>query len=396
VPSNSDKISYALYLGQLLHKEADKQPLTEKERADLDEWRRENPRRMAVSEGAKDQRAIADELRTLNARYDAEGAFHNIYHQTRKQWWLRRWPAVAAAVIVLIAGPLWLLRPKHHPPAVAVLPLKPIVSTVKTDIPPAGNKAVLTLAGGEQIVLDSAGNKQLAQQHGVKVSNSDGKLVYEGSAGDGIVAYNSITTPRGGQYRLILPDGSKVWLNAASSLRYPVSFSGGERRVELKGEAYFEVAPVAEQAFTVVTPDMNVVVLGTNFDVMAYEDEEKHSTTLLSGAVVVAGGDRRKQLKPGEQAIATPNTLTTTTADIEKVMAWKSGFFKFNNADIKSLMREVSRWYDIDVAYQINDYSGDYGGRISRNLGLSELVQLLEQNGIHHYRMEGRKLVVLP
>jgi ferric-dicitrate binding protein FerR (iron transport regulator) len=193
-----------------------------------------------------------------------------------------------------------------------------------------------------------------------------------------------------------LPDGSKVWLNAASSLRYPVSFSGGERKLELRGEAYFEVASNASQPFTVITPDMKVAVLGTNFDVMAYEDEERHSTTLLSGAVMVASGDRSRQLRPGEQAIATGNALTTVTADIEKVMAWKSGFFKFNNTDIKSLMREVSRWYDIDIVYQINDYSGDYGGRISRNLGLSELIQLLEQNGIHHYRMEGKKLIVLP
>lgn len=396
VPSNSDNISNAIYIGQLLHKEADKQPLTDKERADLDEWRRDNPRRMEISEGAKDQRAIAGELRRLNARYDTEGAFQNIFHQTRRKWRLSRWPAVAAAAIVLIAGAVLLFRQKLNGPAVAVTPVKPVEQPVKNDIPPAGNKAVLTLAGGERIVLDSAGNGQLTQQYGVKVTNNNGRLVYEGGTKGGVVAYNSIHTPRGGQYRLVLPDGSKVWLNAASSLRYPVSFSGGERKVELRGEAYFEVAPVAGQAFTVATPDMNVAVLGTDFDVMAYEDEEKHSTTLLSGGVIVASGDRRQQLRPGEQAIATSNTLTTATADIEKVMAWKSGFFKFNNMDIKSLMREVSRWYDIDIVYQLNDYAGDYGGRISRKLGLSELIQLLEQNGIHHYRMEGRKLVVLP
>ena len=396
MPSNSDNITYALYIGQLLHKEADKQPLTDTERADLEEWRRDNPRRMEISEKARDQRAIADELRNLNARYNAEGAFQIIVQQARRKWWLSRWPAMAAAAVVLIAGAVWLLRPKGNRSAVAVTPVKTATPIVKTDIPPAGNKAVLTLAGGEQIVLDSSGNQQLAQQNGVKVTNSKGKLVYEGAASDGTVAYNSISTPRGGQYRLILPDGSRVWLNAASSLRYPVCFSGGERKVELKGEAYFEVAPGAGQAFTVVTPDMHVAVLGTNFDVMAYEDEEKHSTTLLSGAVVVTNGERRRQLRPGEQAVATEKTLTTTTADIDKVLSWRSGFFLFNNTDIKTLMREISRWYDIDIVYQISDYSGDYGGRISRKLGLSALTQLLEQNGIHHYKVEGRKLIVLP
>jgi ferric-dicitrate binding protein FerR (iron transport regulator) len=396
---DQQKIQYALYIGELLHKEADKQPLTEKERADLEDWRRSSPRRMDISSSTKDQRSLVRELNQLNSQYDSDSAFQNILQSTspqtkkRKLTWL--WPAAAA--LLLFGFSIWMLGRKPNTPG-------PDISAgqqrqnpaVKKEIEPASNKAILTLANGKQIPLDSASNGQLAQQNGLKITNANGQLTYQGYQNETALAYNSITTPRGGQYHLVLPDGSKVWLNAASSLKYPVSFITGERRVELTGEAYFEIAPNSTQAFIVATPDMRIAVLGTSFDVMAYADEERHHTTLLSGAVVVNSGTQSKQLSPGEQAVANGGKITTTTADIDKVMAWRSGYFRFSNTDIRTLMREVSRWYDIDVVYQLSDYSGEYGGRISRNLNLSELTRLLEQNGIHHYKVEGRKLLVLP
>jgi ferric-dicitrate binding protein FerR (iron transport regulator) len=396
---DQEKAQYAIYIGQLLHKEADKQPLTEKEQSDLDGWRAGSRRRMDISREIKDQASLAHELDDLNRRYNSDQAIQKILRSTAPQkkrpLWL--WPAATAAALILLIGSAWLLsqRTGDTGPGISAAP-PPATPPVKKEIPPAGNKAVLTLANGSRISLDSAGNGQLALQNGVRITNKNGRLTYQGDPNEAAITYNNITTPRGGQYQLVLPDGSKVWLNAASSLKYPVCFTAGQRRVELTGEAYFEIAPDPAQPFTVSTPGMEVAVLGTSFDVMAYTDEEKHNTTLLSGAVIVGSPTQSKRLRPGEQAVAGSKGITTITADIEKVMAWRSGFFKFNNTDIRTLMRELSRWYDIDIEYQLSDYSGEYGGRISRNLSLSELIRLLEANGIHHYKLDGRKLLVLP
>jgi ferric-dicitrate binding protein FerR (iron transport regulator) len=261
------------------------------------------------------------------------------------------------------------------------------------------SKAVLILSDGRQIPLDSAGNGQVAEQGSVKVVKSNGEVRYQAGNKDEAVVYNTMATPRGGQYMLVLPDGTKVWLNAASSLRYPTVFSEKERQVELKGEAYFAVAPGKEKPFVVHAGKMAVRVLGTEFDVMAYEDEAVHRTTLVQGKVLVSSGSNEKVIANGEQAVAGRDSgavYVDSSPDLDKAVAWRYGFFKFNDTDIRALMREISRWYDIEVEYGISDYAGKFGGRIDRSLPLPELLNFLELNNIHHYKLEGRKLIVLP
>jgi len=307
----------------------------------------------------------------------------------RKRHWLG-W--VAAAVFLLMAG-----GAVYYLAFSKTASKQPIASTqYNGDVPPAHKGAVLHLSNGSTIALDSVRNGTVATQGTIRAVKIDGELKYEGT-GSGVV-YNTVTTARGQQWQLTLPDGTRVWLNAASSITYPTSFSGSQREVTLSGEAYFEVARKTTQPFSVKTRDMKISVLGTVFDVMAYEDEDNKRTTLIQGSVRVDQGSDGRKLSPGQQAIVNKDKaiVVDPQADIEKAVAWKTGLFKFNHTDIRTIMKEISRWYDIDVIYEIKDFSGDYGGLISRNLNLSEFINLLEGSGIHHYRIEGRKLIVLP
>jgi ferric-dicitrate binding protein FerR (iron transport regulator) len=211
-------------------------------------------------------------------------------------------------------------------------------------------------------------------------------------------AYNIISTPRGGQYQLILPDGSKVWLNSASSLKFPTAFYGKERQVELTGEGYFEVAKNANTPFSVTVNQMKIDVLGTHFNIMAYNDEKTMNTTLLEGAVTVSDGEMEKKLIPGQQAIVNEATrqMSVGQADILKAIAWKNGLFEFDNTDLSTIMRQLARWYDIEIVYEVTPEKTALGGSISRNLSLKEVLNMLEANGINHFNIEGKKIFVLP
>ena len=405
---NEEKALFAVHIGSLLLKSADKQPLTEEERKVLEEWRQSSPQRSEIYRQAMDHQAVADELRELNGTYDPDRAVKNIFaalqmepvadpaapNAAGKRSYIGRWAAAAAVLILVAAGWYFSGTKQDVKGPVAVSPKQQTVK--EKEIQPAANRAILTLSNGSSIALDSARNGRLAKQGGVTIDNTDGILTYRGDGNEGSIVYNTISTPRGGQYQLNLPDGSKVWLNAASSLKYPTAFTGSERTVELIGEAYFEVAPDKLHPFNVSTRDMRISVLGTQFDVTAYSDEDSHRAILVEGAVSVSNGAESRMLRPGEQAIVKDKDMVTGVADVEKAIAWRTGFFAFSNTDIRALMREVSRWYDIDVAYGITDFSKLYGGRISRRLSLHELTKLLESSGIHHYRLDGRKLLVLP
>jgi ferric-dicitrate binding protein FerR (iron transport regulator) len=223
-------------------------------------------------------------------------------------------------------------------------------------------------------------------------------------AGQQAVVYNTVSTARGNQYQLILADGSKVWLNSASSLRFPTSFTGNSREVELDGEGYFEIAKDASKPFHVKTRTQDIEVLGTHFNVNAYTDEEAVKTTLLEGKVkivngqwsMVNGAKQAVELKPGEQAVQTAHSPFTIhhSPDIDQVMSWKNGWFEFEESDIKTIMRQISRWYDVDIRYEIKTDSEKYGGRISRNLHLSNILKMLENYGVH-FKLEGKKLTVI-
>jgi ferric-dicitrate binding protein FerR (iron transport regulator) len=321
---------------------------------------------------------------------------------------------VAAALVLMLGGGVvyWIAGKKRS----AVQMTGPVVnSRYKDDIAPGGNKALLTLANGSTIVLDSAHDGTLAQQGTTKIIKLDGgALAYRAAADSkgqtteqaiGQTGYNTIATPRGGQYRIILPDGSKVWLNAASSLRFPAAFTGSERTVELTGEAYFEIAKNAEKPFHVKVPsggtggeNMDVEVLGTSFNVMAYTNEEKIHTTLLEGKVRVKQGSLAENLLPGRQAIVDQSTHAMEVADgnIEQAVAWKDGLFRFRETDIRELMRQVERWYDVDVVYRTDRGDQDFTGVVSRSKNVSTLLQMLELTGTVHFKIEGKRIIVLP
>ncbi|MDR3713329.1 MAG: DUF4974 domain-containing protein [Puia sp.] len=284
------------------------------------------------------------------------------------------------------------------------------------DALPGSDKAVLTLADGTAILLDSSTTDALPDQGNTKLAKTGpGQLAYTPSSEDktlsekpSSVLFNTITTPRGGQFRLTLPDGTKVWLNNASSLRYPTVFTNGERRVALTGEAYFEVshlisAPAAAVPFFVdILPApgspaaSSVEVLGTHFDVNAYTDENATKTTLLQGSVRVIKGADQVIIKPGEQAQVSDSPIKIARkVDTEKAVAWKNGYFNFDGADLKSVMRQLARWYDVEVVYEGKITDHHFDGRIQRNLLLSQLLENIQTEKIH-FKIEGRKVTVMP
>ncbi|MBW8685260.1 FecR domain-containing protein [Chitinophaga rhizophila] len=302
-----------------------------------------------------------------------------------------RW--IAAAAVLLLAGSAayWYMD--------AVYPRKTItsdnISLVDTgDIAPGTNKAILTLANGDVVTLDSAGNQVISQGQ-TTVHQKNGQLQYAVQGNSDGVVYNTLTVPRGGQFNIILPDGSHVWLNAASSMRYPTAFNGSRREVEIQGQVYFEITPNARQPFFVKVNNMEVQVLGTRFDVMAYADEKSINTTLIEGMVNVNYGEREQRLRPGQQAILDPVTgnMVVKPADVDQVIAWKTGFFEFDNASLADILRQLSRWYDIDVSYNQIGNERLFGGRISRSLPLSDILHMLEANG-PTFLLSGRKLTV--
>ena len=304
--------------------------------------------------------------------------------------WLR-WPA-AAAVLVLVAGASWLLnmRNKDQKTVIAATPVQAIQ--------PGGNKAWLLLANGERLLLDDAQKGVVASQGGVQVVKLDsGLLAYNrGASGSGEGGYNTVTTPRGGQYQLILSDGTKVWLNAASYLRFPVRFSGEERMVEMSGEAYFEVAHNAARPFRVKAGQHVVEDIGTAFNVNAYSDEPVARTTLIEGSVRVSG-QKTFTLHPGQQAQwqKTGKEAVTDGVDPEEVLAWKNGQIAFTNADFQSLMRSVSRWYDVNIHYSGAVPDAHFFGLLNRNVVLPTLLDYFRENGVH-IKQEGRDITILP
>lgn len=314
---------------------------------------------------------------------------------------IKLWPLrIAAASVIALAllGGYLIFTQKNHK-ATPVM----VSSLNKNDIPPGGNKAILTLADGTRVILDSANNGTISKEGNVTVIKlDDGQLAYNSSTGinqQAEVQYNTITTPRGGQYQLILSDGTKVWLNAASSLRYPTSFSGKERRVELTGEGYFEVKHDPTKPFFVTSGSMNVKVLGTHFNINAYTDEDAVKTTLLQGSVEINTADQSTRLVPGDQAqiINKENDrskiIKVKNIDTDQVIAWKNGYFSFNDNNIQSVMRQLSKWYDIDVTYNGTISNETFSGKVYRNTSLKNVLEILSFTNLH-IRLQGRTLII--
>jgi transmembrane sensor len=317
----------------------------------------------------------------------------------------KKW-AVAAALL-LVAGKLVIDLTGRN--TATPIPITTSPATAAADVPPGTRNAVLTLGDGTKITLDNAANGKLAQQGNTKVIKLNGQIAYtsNGKHGSEEPLLNTIATARGNQYMLILPDGTKVWLNAASSMRFPTAFKGSERKVEITGEAYFEIAKDPAMPFKVVAGGGEIQVLGTHFNVNAYADESTIKTTLLEGAVAVKKEGARLVLSPGQQAkfqplarqgqsIAAASAITLLKdVDTGHETAWKDGYFWFENTDIHTLMRQVSRWYDVEVEIK-GDVSDDgFSGKVSRSVPLSKLLKVLEQYDLH-FKVEGKKITVLP
>jgi transmembrane sensor len=326
---------------------------------------------------------------------------------------LRKWGWAAASIILALSLGVYLLTTKNN----RTLPPADVVQAA--EIAPGKNGAVLTLADGSQVVLDSLGNGVVAAQNGAQVVLKGGALAYDpNGAANGDVAYNTMSTPKGRQFQVTLPDGTKVWLNAASSLRYPTAFTGRERKVTVTGEAYFEVAHNANLPFVVNVNDKEeVTVLGTHFNINAYENEKAIHTTLLQGSVKVgsrqwavgsgekAEGSRQKAetkeqsvvLKPGEQVSLSHTSQLSQPIPVQtgEVIAWKNGLFNFEGASLGEIMRQLERWYDIEVSYEKGIPNVEFEGKMTRDVPLSDLLSMLERSDIH-FKVEGRKLIVLP
>ncbi|MEO6720212.1 MAG: FecR domain-containing protein [Ferruginibacter sp.] len=321
----------------------------------------------------------------------------------------RRMGVAAAVLIFLSVGFIYLFNKNSTDKNKFAVNSKTNHQVTK-DLAPGTNNAILTLANGNTIILDSASNGVLARQGEVKIVNKDGRLIYNDQVNksNGDIVYNKMETRRGGQYQLTLADGSKVWLNAASSILFPNVFSGNERIVEITGEVYFEVAKNMGKPFKVKfnTPSgmpAEIEVLGTHFNINAYSDEASVKSTLLEGSIKLTNnisekGDQKQiVLKPGQQALLNKQGAIKMeeNTDVEEAVAWKNGMFQFNRATIEVIMRQVERWYDVDVVYMGTKPAGHYQGEISRNVNASEMLKVLQTSGIR-FNIENRKITVMP
>ncbi|MFX1704990.1 FecR domain-containing protein [Chitinophaga sp. CC14] len=362
--------------------------ITDEEKAILDEWLDEVPgRRKKWEERVKLKSIIQDQIlmeegQQLAKQLQMPGAEQEAAHlgdryRSRKIW---KWLAGAAAAILIFA-----IGYNYQASRLVQTSITPS-SAVPVDLPPGGNRAVLILADGRRITLDSARAGAIANQAGSQVIQSDsGMLTYQPETTGAALGntYNTVITPAGGQYKVVLPDGTVVWMNAASTIRFPTTFKGKTRDVEMSGEVYFEVAANASHPFVVRSGDVKVQVLGTHFNLMAYPEEKSRQATLLEGAIIVSTQKGQEtKLRPGQQAIITTNILVQQ-ADTSQVIAWKDGFFIFNGEDIETVMRTIGRWYDvnIEVSGPESFRSSQITARLSRKKSAGDLIEVLRASG---------------
>lgn len=333
-----------------------------------------------------------------------DGIYQHILQETglnkpnRPRLMLWRRIAVAASVVLCLSvGGYFFLNKK--PDTVQT------VQNQQVDFAPGSNKAILTLSNGKKIALDDVSQGKLAAEGSTVISKTgDGQVIYDDqhslhSKTENVV--NTMSTPRGGQYHLTLSDGTEVWLNAASSITYPAAFTGSDRQVKITGEVYFQVAHNATKPFRVKSNGQMVEVLGTHFNINAYNDEVAVKTTLLEGSVRISPlrGDKADEatsaiLKPGQQAILSSGALSTKSVDVNEAMAWKNGYFYFVDTDIQTIMRQISRWYDVDVEFQGPITKETFTGRISRNRNISKVLKIVQDSKYVQLTFEGRRIMV--
>ncbi|MBX3255977.1 MAG: DUF4974 domain-containing protein [Chitinophagaceae bacterium] len=389
--------------------------ISEEEILLLDKWKRSREENRALFEKLMDDEMLGEALLEME---EADTGLHvqHIFEKAGLDLPVTQPPAVrrflskrtaqwlaAAALIAAIAGTAWFFAGT----AARHLENKPIAAA--DAILPGSDKAVLTLSDGSQIALDSTLQDVIEEQGNVNIVSKGGRLVYDASQllkeDSRPVSINTITTPRGGQFQVVLPDGSAVWLNAASSISFPTTFTGSERKVTITGEAYFEVARDQSKPFRVfVIPHvgaaggMEVTVLGTHFNINAYPDEDAMRTTLVEGSVMVRKADAQMKIMPGEQASIAVNSVVFEKKhpDMEEVLAWKNGRFKFNNTDAVSIIHQIARWYDVEIKTEGDLSAIRFSGGISRKDNIEKLLEILESEGRVKFERQGRHIIVQP
>lgn len=309
----------------------------------------------------------------------------------RKISWWRKYSVAAAVALICISGAWWKWNSDGKEK-------EGVAAGIQSDIKPGTNRAMLTLADGSVIELDDAADGVISQQGAIEISKiGDGRLVYNDAGNENSnKQINIVSTPRGGQYQIGLPDGTMVWLNASSSIKFPAGFAADERRVEIEGEVFFDVKKDAARPFRVAFGANEVEVLGTSFNIAHYPDEVVSRATLVEGSVALKNGNKRNTLIPGQAAsINKDGEISIAMVDIEEMIAWKNGLFDFKEADIETIMRQVSRWYDIEVGYEGVLPQKQFAGKVRRSVELSEFMAMLQYVGVN-YRIEGRKMIIIP
>jgi transmembrane sensor len=370
-----------------------------------DEWERIDANiARKIREGIQVKESVdAIQIEEDDVREEEGGGTPRVHrvHFLKRSWW-----KYAAAIILLFGvGTYIYINNQNEEPSVTQKNPNP----VQNDVAPGGNRATLTLADGSKIILDSAKQGTIAKEtNATIIKTAEGKIEYKRvEERVAAITLNTMATPRGGQYQLTLPDGSQVWLNAESSITYPTAFSGNERKVSITGEAYFEVTKDKTKKFIVdVDGHESVEVLGTHFNINAYREENIIATTLIEGAIRLSANARTSNLpgtsvhtslilKPGQQGQLTDLGLSLADhPDLEQVMAWKNGLFQYERTDIQSIMRQVERWYDVEVIYEEQIGDVDFTGGIARSETVSKLLAMLEKTGAIHFKIEGKKIYV--
>jgi transmembrane sensor len=308
----------------------------------------------------------------------------------KKLWYLSRVAVAASLLLILSFGTYFILRNRSN---------NNFEISATNDIAPGLSKARLTLADGKQIILDQAAKGEILTQAGIIISKTEkGELIYTAKTDQGTSpsqGSNTLETFKGEQHQLVLPDGSHIWLNASSSITFPVAFNAKERVVKITGEVYFEVAPDKKKPFIVKSKGQQVEVLGTHFNVNTYSDEPEIKTTLFEGAVRIrTASSLAITLKPGDQAILSKGVLTSGRPDLEEVIAWKNGYFMFEDEDIASIMRKVSRWYNVEVVYQGDLPQDKFTGTVDRYANISQILKKLQLTDKVHFKLEERRIIV--
>lgn len=402
---NEQHIEKASYIASLILEDL-KDGLTPTERQELDTWLQENDDNYKLYEELMDQDMLMNDLNEMKT-YDHQVAYEKlsqkIFHPEppgRRLYFRIWWYMVAAVLVLVAAGITYFSLNKTGKP----VPKSAVVAQKKAPgLPPDSKKAVLILADGSTISLNEMKDGALAQLGNVLVQkNKNGLLQYKlTGAPASTSSFNTIRTPRGGEYQVMLADGTRIWLNSASTLQFPVYFTGNDRRVALTGEAYFEIESSLlpggqKKPFIVAVDDMEVQAVGTTFNISAYKEDDHSQTTVVEGLVKVNRNNNTSMLTPGKKLIAKDNKVTVEDADIKQEIAWKNGNFVFHNTSLKMVMNELARWYDVDVAYDTGVPTLHFSGEVARDTNIKNVLQMLEYTGGVSFTVSNRNITVHP